>query len=290
MSAEPLRKAPRGPIIFLLARSRGARCRASLSMCSIGANRRNCPFSQLQRGRDTRASFLASAAAGGRCGVHPRDSDASRRSRRRIPSALSGEVDFSKHASGNTRCLVRLDIRRAGGKADGSRRTILPLLVQPRFSGHRKAGFHAFHAAEIPFLFGTTTLTPPHWPAVPQTAAQMRLSNAMQGYWASFARDGIPRAQVEQEWRPTKRRRGLCHPHREPDPPQPECPLWLKSSSWQAQCGTAEIRRKPVIPAHGPHAQTDAALNQWARTALFADRVQRVDRRPNSDDCCPNCA
>lgn len=37
---------------------------------------------------------------------------------------------------------------------------------------------------------------------VPQTAQELRLSNAMLGYWASFARDGVPRAQGEEEWRP----------------------------------------------------------------------------------------
>lgn len=65
-----------------------------------------------------------------------------------------------------------------------------------------QAGFHAFHSAEIPFVFGTTTSTPPHWPAVPQTLQEQRLSNAMLSYWATFARDGAPRAQGEQDWPP----------------------------------------------------------------------------------------
>lgn len=64
------------------------------------------------------------------------------------------------------------------------------------------AGFHAFHSSEIPFVFGTTTATPLHWPAVPQTLQEQRLSNAMLSYWATFARDGIPRAQGEEDWRP----------------------------------------------------------------------------------------
>lgn len=64
------------------------------------------------------------------------------------------------------------------------------------------AGFHAFHSAEIPFVFGTTTSTPPHWPAVPHTSQEQRLSNAMLSYWATFARDGVPRAQGEQKWQP----------------------------------------------------------------------------------------
>lgn len=65
-----------------------------------------------------------------------------------------------------------------------------------------EGGFRAFHAAEIPFVFGTTDSTPPYWPAVPRDARERRLSNAMLGYWATFARDGAPRAPAEDEWRP----------------------------------------------------------------------------------------
>jgi para-nitrobenzyl esterase len=65
-----------------------------------------------------------------------------------------------------------------------------------------QSGVHAFHAAEIPFVFGTMTATPPHWPAVPQTSQERRLSKAMLSYWATFARDGMPRARGEQAWRP----------------------------------------------------------------------------------------
>lgn len=64
------------------------------------------------------------------------------------------------------------------------------------------AGLHAFHAAEIPYVFGTIGETPERWPAVPQTAQEQRMSDAMLNYWASFARDGAPRAQGEAEWRP----------------------------------------------------------------------------------------
>lgn len=65
-----------------------------------------------------------------------------------------------------------------------------------------EAGLHAFHAAEIPYVFGTTASTPPRWPAVPQTPSEHRLSDAMLSYWASFARDGVPRADGEEDWRP----------------------------------------------------------------------------------------
>lgn len=63
-------------------------------------------------------------------------------------------------------------------------------------------GYRAFHAAEIPFVFGTITSTPSFWPAVPRTAGEERLSGAMLSYWASFALTGAPRAEGEQDWRP----------------------------------------------------------------------------------------
>jgi para-nitrobenzyl esterase len=63
-------------------------------------------------------------------------------------------------------------------------------------------GLHAFHAAEIPYAFGNTTRTPPRWPAIPQTEEEMGLSDAMVGYWASFARDGAPQAAGAEAWRP----------------------------------------------------------------------------------------
>jgi para-nitrobenzyl esterase len=70
-----------------------------------------------------------------------------------------------------------------------------------------EAGYHAFHASEVPFVFGTIYSTPPLWPVVPQTAQEQRLSDAMLSYWAAFARDGIPRAQGEENWRPYDRER-----------------------------------------------------------------------------------
>jgi para-nitrobenzyl esterase len=70
-----------------------------------------------------------------------------------------------------------------------------------------EAGLHAFHGAEIPYVFGTTASTPSFWPAVPHTAQERRLSDAMLSYWATFAREGIPRAREEEEWRPYGRDR-----------------------------------------------------------------------------------
>lgn len=61
---------------------------------------------------------------------------------------------------------------------------------------------HGFHAAEIPYVFGNLSLTPPRWPAIPETAEEAALSDAMLGYWVSFARSGVPVAAGAPEWRP----------------------------------------------------------------------------------------
>jgi len=65
-----------------------------------------------------------------------------------------------------------------------------------------QAGLHAFHASEIPYMFGTLGRTPPRWPKAPDTADEARLSDAMIGYWTSFARTGRPDAAGEAAWKP----------------------------------------------------------------------------------------
>lgn len=65
-----------------------------------------------------------------------------------------------------------------------------------------EAGLHAFHASEIPYVFGTIDRTTPTWPKVPDTPQERRMSEAMLNYWSSFARDGVPSAAGEPEWRP----------------------------------------------------------------------------------------
>jgi para-nitrobenzyl esterase len=86
-----------------------------------------------------------------------------------------------------------------------------------------EGGYRAFHAAEIPFVFGTISATPPSWPAIPQTAGEQRLSDAMLSYWATFARDGVPRAKGEENWRPYDQQRAYMDfddvPHMRAGPP-----------------------------------------------------------------------
>ncbi len=62
------------------------------------------------------------------------------------------------------------------------------------------AGLHGFHASEIPYVFGTFDKTPPRWPKNPDTPEEHAYANAIMGYWASFARDGSPRADGHPAW------------------------------------------------------------------------------------------
>ncbi len=63
-----------------------------------------------------------------------------------------------------------------------------------------QAGLHAFHASELPYVFGTFGGTPPLWPKVPDTPEERALSDAMIDYWASFARSAQPRTTQAPDW------------------------------------------------------------------------------------------
>ncbi|HET9863107.1 MAG TPA: carboxylesterase family protein [Steroidobacteraceae bacterium] len=61
-------------------------------------------------------------------------------------------------------------------------------------------GLHAFHASELPYMFGTAERTSTNWPRIPDTQAEADLANAMLDYWASFARTGTPAAAGNPAW------------------------------------------------------------------------------------------
>jgi para-nitrobenzyl esterase len=62
------------------------------------------------------------------------------------------------------------------------------------------AGLHAFHASELPYVFGTADRTPPLWPKVPETSQETALSESMIAYWTSFATAGAPDAANQPAW------------------------------------------------------------------------------------------
>lgn len=61
-------------------------------------------------------------------------------------------------------------------------------------------GLHGFHASELPYVFGTADRTAPAWPQIPATASEQALSDAIIGYWTSFAASGRPRAKGQPDW------------------------------------------------------------------------------------------
>ncbi|UPT64541.1 MAG: carboxylesterase family protein [Hyphomonadaceae bacterium JAD_PAG50586_4] len=61
-------------------------------------------------------------------------------------------------------------------------------------------GLHAFHAAEIPYVFGTMDRTPPRWPRAPSSSEEAAFTDAMMSYWATFARNGAPSAENAPQW------------------------------------------------------------------------------------------
>ncbi len=77
------------------------------------------------------------------------------------------------------------------------------------YPAEEAAGLHAFHASELPYVFGTFDTTPPLWPKIPDTPEETKLSDAMIGYWSSFARTGQPRAANAPDW-PVFGSKGAC--------------------------------------------------------------------------------
>ncbi|MGH8270369.1 MAG: carboxylesterase family protein, partial [Steroidobacteraceae bacterium] len=77
----------------------------------------------------------------------------------------------------------------------------------------RARGLHAFHASEIPYVFGRIGPSAPrleHWPRA-HGAGEQALSDAMISYWTSFARTGVPKAPGEPDWPPFAPRESYMH-------------------------------------------------------------------------------
>ena len=62
----------------------------------------------------------------------------------------------------------------------------------------------AFHASELPFVFGHVgpgSHLPPNWPKPPNTPEEQALSDAIMNYWTSFARTGKPTSAGAPAWK-----------------------------------------------------------------------------------------
>jgi para-nitrobenzyl esterase len=63
-----------------------------------------------------------------------------------------------------------------------------------------KAGLHAFHASELPYVFDNFEGTGPLWPKNPDTPDEHALADAVSNYWMSFAKTGVPSADHAPPW------------------------------------------------------------------------------------------
>ncbi|WP_417318731.1 carboxylesterase/lipase family protein [Emcibacter sp.] len=73
-------------------------------------------------------------------------------------------------------------------------------LFSHSYPAANEANLEAFHASEVPFVFGSLKGTPEGWPAIPDTEAERNISGAMLDYWTSFARDGQPTSGRGPDW------------------------------------------------------------------------------------------
>lgn len=73
-------------------------------------------------------------------------------------------------------------------------------LFDHAYPATEEANLHAFHASELPFVFGTLKRTPPYWPKIEASKTQQNFSAAMMDYWTSFAKTGQPVAAGAPDW------------------------------------------------------------------------------------------
>jgi para-nitrobenzyl esterase len=78
----------------------------------------------------------------------------------------------------------------------------------------------AFHASELPYVFGQVgqdAWLPPNWPR-PDSAGDKSLSDAMMGYWVGFAKTGVPAHAGQPAWRAYSEGEAYMHFEDEPVP------------------------------------------------------------------------
>jgi len=86
------------------------------------------------------------------------------------------------------------------------------------YGAARERDLCAFHASELPFVFGQTGNAgafPPNWP-VPDSEAAHALSSAMIDYWVAFASDGAPQSEAGPAWQPYSDGQSFMHFASEP--------------------------------------------------------------------------
>ena len=132
--------------------------------------------------------------------VREQDPRALRRSRRRFP-ALYPSDNLKESIFATTRdALYGWTAERLARKQAALGLPSYLYLWDHGYPAADSAGLHAFHASELPYVFGTFDATPPLWPKNAHTPAEDALAEAMGDYWTSFARTGRPQAKHAPDW------------------------------------------------------------------------------------------
>ena len=194
-------------------RSTAGYCASSSSTRSTPANRRGCHCSPAS----TRARSAPCASSRRRCRPTPRRTNrrsgpitaiSRPRSSGSIPPTISRTASSPRRATGCTagpRSASRSSRRRSGCR----RTSIISSTAIPAADARKIA---AFHASELPYVFGlagSDAPLPASWPKAPATPAEASLAAAMSDYWTSFARDGRPVAAGQPAWAPYADDKGL---------------------------------------------------------------------------------
>ena len=72
------------------------------------------------------------------------------------------------------------------------------------YEAARKLGLCAFHASDVPYVFGQIdpgATLPPNWPR-PEGDGEQALSAVMMDYWTNFAKTGVPSSPNGPAWNP----------------------------------------------------------------------------------------
>ncbi|HEX4267954.1 MAG TPA: carboxylesterase family protein [Steroidobacteraceae bacterium] len=79
-----------------------------------------------------------------------------------------------------------------------------------RYPAQEALGLEAFHASELPYVFGRIGAPdgwPERWPRPPDDARERAMSEAIMGYFTSFARVGVPDVAAAAVWEPYRNER-----------------------------------------------------------------------------------
>ena len=147
-----------------------------------------------------------------------------------------------------------------------------------------QADLHAFHASELPYIFGTYHQTPELWPKIPNTAHEQQYSKAMTSYWASFAKTGQPKASGHKDWPAYGEERAYMHFSDQPTPRQNLMPgmfelhdtsVTRKKQSdiypWHWNVGTVSpvLKKEPTDADKQASIQSAENEPQWISLNLF---------------------